>query len=230
MIKIQSTVSVIIKKIILVLILISCTVVYFYTHRVDGLIPENPRLERVIRKQLGKKHLTEQDLEEVTRLFINAKYGSAKKLEGIERLKNLKSLILYPGKIKNLEPITKINHLTYLCVNRNPVSSYEPISKCIYLKGLDLCYQKNVDLKYLENLTELKDIDLGMCNLDSIDELKNLNPERVILWNNNISCLPDLSGWTNIKEVYVGCNPIAQNHDIIDENNRVRMSYFGKFY
>ena len=79
MIKIQSTVSEIIKKIILVLILISCTVVYFYTHRVDGLIPENPRLERVIRKQLGKKHLTEQDLEEVTRLFINAKYGSAKK-------------------------------------------------------------------------------------------------------------------------------------------------------
>ena len=34
----------------------------------------------------------------------------------------------------------------------------------------------------------------------------------------------------NNQEVYVGCNPIAQNHDIVDENENVRMSYFGKFY
>ena len=73
-----------------------------------GMIPENPKMEKIICRQLQKNELTEEDLLNVNRLYVNAKYGSVKTLAGIERLKNLEILSIYPGKIKSLELITKL--------------------------------------------------------------------------------------------------------------------------
>ena len=194
----------------------------------DWKIPENHRLERIICKQVGKKQLTDLDLQEVTEIYINAKYGSCNKLDGIEKLPNLTAIILDPGTITDLNAIIKLKNLTYISIHRNPIKSYKPLDECTNLEGIDLSYLKKVDLSYLQNLSSLKKIYLIDCGLDSIDELKNLNPIEVYLWENNISSLPDLSSWTNIKKLNVAGNPVAKETRIVDENGYVRMNYFNK--
>ena len=66
------------------------------------------------------------------------------------------------------------------------------------------------------------------CGITNIDCLKDLNPEEVCLWDNNIESLPDLSNWTRIKKLDLSGNPIAKNREITDENGDVYMSYFKK--
>jgi len=84
----------------------------------------------------------------------------------------------------------------------------------------------NIDISFLENLRNLNDIYIADCGITNIDCLKNLNPEEVHLWDNNIESLPDLSNWTRIKKLDLSGNPITKNREIIDENGDVYMSYF----
>ena len=84
----------------------------------------------------------------------------------------------------------------------------------------------NIDISFLENLRNLNYISISDCGIISIDCLKDLNPEKVYLWDNNIESLPDLSNWTKIKKLDLSGNPITKNRDIVDENGDVYMSYF----
>ena len=80
----------------------------------------------------------------------------------------------------------------------------------------------------ISNLKNLNDIYIADCGITNIDCLKDLNPEEVCLWHNNIESLPDLSNWTKIKKLDLSGNPITKNRDIVDENGDVYMSYFKK--
>ena len=191
------------------------------------MIPENPKLEKIICRQLQKKELTEEDLLNVNRLYVNAKYGSVKTFAGIERLKNLEILSIYPGKIKSLKPITKLTKLKSIGIARqNKLTDLQLIGQITTLTDISLRDMPNIDISFLENLTELKDISISDCGITNIDCLKDLNPEKVYLWHNNIESLPDLSNWTRIKKLDLSGNPITKNREIIDENGDVYMSYF----
>ena len=192
-----------------------------------GMIPENPKLEKIICRQLEKNELTEEDLLNVNRLYVNAKYGRVKTLAGIERLKNLEILSIYPGKMISLEPITKLTKLKSIGIARqNKLTDLQLIGQITTLTDISLRDMPNIDISFLENLTELKDISISDCGITNIDCLKDLNPEKVYLWHNNIESLPDLSNWTRIKKLDLSGNPITQNREIIDENGDVYMSYF----
>ena len=165
-----------------------------------GMIPENPRLEKIICRQLEKNELTEEDLLNVNRLFVNAKYGRVKTLAGIERLKNLNILIIYPGNIKSLKPITNLTKLTGIGISRqNKLTDLQLIGQIITLTDISLSDMPNIDISFLENLRNLNYISISDCRITNIDCLKDLNPEKVYLWHNNIESLPDLSNWTRSK-------------------------------
>ena len=194
-----------------------------------GMIPENPKMEKIICKQLEKNELTEGDLLNVNRLVVNGKYGRVKTLVGIERLKNLEILSIYPGKMISLEPITNLTKLTAIGIARqNKLTDLQLIGQITTLTDISLRDMPNIDISFLENLRNLNDIYIADCGITNIDCLKNLNPEEVHLWNNNIECLPDLSNWTKIKKLDLSGNPITKNRDIVDENGDVYMSYFKK--
>lgn len=194
-----------------------------------GMIPENPKLEKVICRQLEKNELTEEDLLNVDHLFVNGKYGRVKTLVGIERLKNLEILSIYPGKMISLEPITKLTKLKSIGIARqNKLTDLQLIGQITTLTDISLRDMPNIDISFLENLRNLNDIYIADCGITNIDCLKNLNPEEVHLWNNNIESLPDLSNWTKIKKLDLSGNPITKNRDIVDENGDVYMSYFKK--
>ena len=194
-----------------------------------GMIPENPKLEKIICRQLEKNELTEEDLLNVDHLFVNGKYGRVKTLVGIERLKNLEILSIYPGKMISLEPITNLTKLTAIGIARqNKLTDLQLIGQITTLTDISLRDMPNIDISFLENLRNLNDIYIADCGITNIDCLKNLNPEEVHLWDNNIESLPDLSNWTKIKKLDLSGNPITKNRDIVDENGDVYMSYFKK--
>ena len=192
-----------------------------------GMIPENPKMEKIICKQLEKNELTEEDLLNVNRLVVNGKYGRVKTLVGIERLKNLEILSIYPGKMISLEPITKLTKLKSIGIARqNKLTDLQLIGQITTLTDISLRDMPNIDISFLENLRNLNDIYIADCGITNIDCLKNLNPEEVHLWDNNIESLPDLSNWTKIKKLDLSGNPLTKNRDIVDENGDVYMSYF----
>lgn len=218
-----------IKKIIVICILLIIILLFVRPKYKLGMIPENPKLEKVICRQLEKNELTEEDLLNVDHLFVNGKYGRVKTLVGIERLKNLEILSIYPGKMISLEPITKLTKLKSIGIARqNKLTDLQLIGQITTLTDISLRDMPNIDISFLENLRNLNDIYIADCGITNIDCLKNLNPEEVHLWNNNIESLPDLSNWTKIKKLDLSGNPITKNRDIVDENGDVYMSYFKK--
>lgn len=220
-------IEIMIKKIIISGILLIAILLLVCPKYKLGMIPENPKMEKIICRQLQKNELTEEDLLNVNRLVVNAKYGSVKTLAGIERLKNLEILSIYPGKIKSLKPITNLTKLKSIGIARqNKLTDLQLIGQITTLTDISLRDMPSIDISFLENLTELKDISISDCGITNIDCLKDLNPEKVYLWHNNIESLPVLSNWTRIKKLDLSGNPIAKNREIIDENGDVYMSYF----
>lgn len=218
-----------IKKIIVICILLIVILLFVRPKYKLGMIPENPKMEKIICKQLEKNELTEEDLLNVDHLFVNAKYGRVKTLVGIERLKNLETLSIYPGKIKSLKQITNLTKLTGIGIARqNKLTDLHLIGKINTLTDISLRDMEIIDISFLENLKNLNYISISDCGIISIDCLKDLNPEKVYLWDNNIESLPDLSNWTRIKKLDLSGNPITKNRDIVDENGDVYMSYFKK--
>ena len=218
-----------IKKIIVICILLIVILLFVRPKYKLGMIPENPKMEKIICKQLEKNELTEEDLLNVDHLFVNGKYGRVKTLVGIERLKNLEILSIYPGKMISLEPITNLTKLTAIGIARqNKLTDLQLIGQITTLTDISLRDMPNIDISFLENLRNLNDIYIADCGITNIDCLKNLNPEEVHLWDNNIESLPDLSNWTRIKKLDLSGNPITKDREIVDENGNVYMSYFKK--
>jgi len=176
-----------IKKIIIICILLIVVLLFVRPKYKLGMIPENPKMEKIICKQPEKNELTEEDLLNVNRLVVNGKYGRVKTLAGIERLKNLNILVIYPGKIKSLKPITNLTKLTGIGISRqNKLTDLQLIGQITTLTDISLRDMPNIDISFLENLKNLNDIYIADCGITNIDCLKNLNPEEVHLWNNNI--------------------------------------------
>ena len=216
-----------IKKIIISGILLIAILLLVCPKYKLGMIPENPKMEKIICQQLEKNELTEEDLLNFNRLVVNAKYGSVKTLAGIERLKNLEILSIYPGKIKSIKPITNLTKLKSIGIARqNKLTDLHLIGQISTLTDISLRDMPSIDISFLENLKNLNDIYIADCGITNIDCLKDLNPEEVCLWHNNIESIPDLSNWTRIKKLDLSGNPITINREIIDENGDVYMSYF----
>jgi len=174
-----------IKKIIVICILLIVILLFVRPKYKLGMIPENPKMEKIICKQLEKNELTEEDLLNVNRLVVNGKYGRVKTLVGIERLKNLEILSIYPGKMISLEPITKLTKLKSIGIARqNKLTDLQLIGQITTLTDISLRDMPNIDISFLENLRNLNDIYIADCGITNIDCLKNLNPEEVHLWNN----------------------------------------------
>lgn len=216
-----------VKRIVIICIVLIVILLFGCQKYKLGMIPENPKLEKIICRQLQKNELTEEDLLNVNRLVVNAKFGKIETLAGIECLKNLEILSIYPGKMISLEPITKLDKLKYIGIARqNKLTDLQLIGQITTLTDISLRDMPNIDISFLENLKNLTDIYIADCGITNIDCLKDLNPEEVYLWHNNIESLPDLANWTRIKKLNLSGNPITKNREIIDENGDVYMSYF----
>ncbi len=201
------------RKNVLIILLIAQLVIILVLssiYRKSRLIPENPKLEWIICRDLRKLKLTEQDLLSVKSITINGIDGSARKLDGIERLQNLEHFQLYSGKIDSIESLRNLKKLKYVQLTNNPIKDLSPITGK-ELAELSIINIKDLDFSPLQNMKISRQLYIRQCGLKDLMQLKGITAEKFILYYNDIEYFPeDKLDWKNAKEINLSYNPISE--------------------
>ncbi|EKN40523.1 hypothetical protein CFSAN001627_19048, partial [Clostridium botulinum CFSAN001627] len=187
-------------------------------------------LAKIIREILGKDEntniyksevdtITDIDLSEdaISKLNISSKLTNTNiiNLDGIQYFSNLHSINLRGhGKLEGLQNLMPLRGLIKLDLQGREVN-YISLYYINYLTSLKYLYLNNMnltgDLSFLENLTDLRVLDLsrtGISNISILSKLRNLN--ELYLGGNKITDLSYLENLTNlIKLDLVGNNDIT---------------------
>ncbi|KEJ01045.1 hypothetical protein N494_08735 [Clostridium botulinum A2B7 92] len=186
-------------------------------------------LAKIIREILGKDEntniyksevdtITDIDLSEdtISKLNISSKLTNTNviNLDGIQNFSNLHSINLRGhGKLEGLENLMPISGLIKLDLQGREIN-YTSLYYIKYLTSLRYLYLNNMnltgDLSFLENLTDLRVLDLsrtGISNISILDKLRNLS--ELYLGGNNIIDLSSLESLTNLVKL-----DLVENDDI----------------
>ncbi|OFI05865.1 N-acetylmuramoyl-L-alanine amidase LytC precursor [Clostridium acetireducens DSM 10703] len=182
---------------------------------VDGRVSfSDDELKWAVENEVGKHYgnIYRSDVLKITSLEV---YGRVEKLDGIEELKNLKTLKLNYSKIKKLEPLTKLNCLTELELISGEIENIDELKKCYNLKKLTLNDNKIKDITPLENLENLEYLYLEDNEIRDITPLRNLtNIRELSLKYNEIIDIRPLENLNKIRILYLNGNEIS-NYDAI---------------
>ncbi|WP_434303012.1 leucine-rich repeat domain-containing protein [Clostridium botulinum] len=202
-----------------------------FTTNSDFIVFDEKRdsdLAKIIREILGKDEntniyksevdtITDLDLSEdtISKLNISSKLTNTNviNLDGIQYFSNLHSINLRGhGKLEGLENLMPIRGLIKLDLQGREIN-YTSLYYIKYLTSLEYLYLNNMsltgDLSFLENLTNLRVLDLsrtGISNISILNKLRNLN--EVYLGGNNIIDLSSLGNLTNLVKL-----------DLVENNN-----------
>lgn len=98
-----------------------------------------------------------------------------------------------------------IEDITGLYMNKSQIKDLSGMENLTNLKQLNLCGNEIKDISKLKNLLNLKDIDLSHNEISDISALKNLtNLKKLNLGNNKISDVSELSKLTDLQELNLG--------------------------
>lgn len=162
------------------------------------------------------KELSET-LEELVLNIDTMSGGSNFSCEWLLRYPKLQSLWLGREAKKQLESVADLPELRSLTLRGIDVSDFSFLKKA-ELEGLTMLYCGKEALAGIGELVTLKMLALWRIlkleNIDFIRSLKNL--EELRLRDLNIKTLPDLSGLTNLKGIYLDGVPIKE--ELLDEN------------
>lgn len=145
--------------------------------------------------------------------------------EWLLRYPNLKSLWLGKNANKQLESVAELPGLRSLTMRGIDVSDFSFLKKA-ELESLTLLYCGKDSLPGIGGLVTLKELVLWRIfkleNIDFIQSLKNLEVLR--LRDMNIKTLPDLSGLTKLKGIYLDGVPIKEEQ--LDEKIKNIVHWF----
>lgn len=116
--------------------------------------------------------------------------GKLKKIEGLEKLKNLKFLFLNNNKIEKIEGLDNLENLLFLDLSRNKIKKIEGLENLRKLKHLDLNNNSIEKIEGLGNLTQLEFFNLFRNPVykwakrkfggTSMDRKKYKNPQAIV--------------------------------------------------
>lgn len=196
------------RKIILIIAQLLFT--FSFSYGASRVIPENPKLEKIICRQLKKTKLTEQDLLSIKSLTINGRFGSTKNLDGIERLENLEHFELLSGKITSIEKLRNLTKLKTISLTDNPIMDLSPIEEKS-LSELTIININGLDFTPLQNMHISRQVYICNCGLKDLMQLKGITAEKFILYFNDIESFPESElNWKNAKEIDLSNNPISK--------------------
>ncbi|WP_096156570.1 leucine-rich repeat domain-containing protein [Bacillus sp. FJAT-45066] len=112
-------------------------------------------LQNAIKAQLGvTRELRESDLDKINQLV--AYDASIENLEGIERLVNLRFLLLSENNISSVAPLSALTNLEVLILDDNKIVDVSPLKTLTNLNVLVLSYNPVLDISQLGTLTNLE--------------------------------------------------------------------------
>lgn len=193
---------------------------------------EDKNFEALIRSYLGNfdKDIYLKDLDDITELEIHSyvgvttnikshaipqedwdKIGLLTSMKDIDNFNNLKKITLWSNDIETMHVYKNSSNIEYLELGSNNITDISNIIKYNNLTHFGIYDNYIADLKPLENLTMLKELDIvnigqradnifgcieSELDIDDIDDLKNL--EFLHIENSNISNISKLNNLNNL--------------------------------
>ena len=97
-----------------------------------------------------------------------------KKIEGLEKLENLTTLILFINEIPRIKGLETLTELKKLDLSSNMIEKIEGLDNMVSLESLNLSSNKIRKIEGLENLSNLKTLDLSQNLIQEIEGLEDL--------------------------------------------------------
>ena len=144
-------------------------------------------LEEIIREELEKLSGEISEEEVLTIVEIKAGNRGIKKLDGIEKLKNLEYLDLWKAEIVDISLLANLKKLSYLRLSKTLVRDLNPLSELKDIEELYLQEIPAVNISPVADLRKLKMLYLEKSKFDSLEPLLLL-PElkELYLWGAEI--------------------------------------------
>ncbi|MFW6210591.1 MAG: leucine-rich repeat domain-containing protein [bacterium] len=186
----------------------------------------DPVLEHYIRVKVRKtdgRNVCMSDCAKIQSLIIEGTEGAQaiEKLDGIEALTGLKTLVIRHSRVAKLDPLEELTGLTHIDFSHNYISNIEPLEDLTSLVYLDLQKNRIKDTAPVSGLTNLNYLNLSSNSLNDVDDLANLvNLEILYFAGNNYwgddspygtpppLDLSPIAGLTNLKELQLSANTI----------------------
>ena len=202
----------------------------------------DPKLESQIKQILGYDEdyeLKEEDLEKITEITL-----PTKDLRGIEKLVNLECAKFNDrgggGNIYDFTPLSNLKKLKKITIYfRRPVeiSPDEHVKNMTCLDGsfsllttletLEIEQTKLKDVSPIEQLVNLKTLDLGLNQIEFLPEnLGNLQKlESLVFVHNNVKDIEPVKSLINLKELFFHSNYVEDISPIKDLVNLTRLGF-----
>lgn len=134
-----------------------------------------------------------------------------KKIENLEKCKNLKELKLISNCVEKIENLENNLELENLELYENSIKKIENISMLTKLKVLDLSFNKIKIIENLDKLVNLEELYLSSNKISKIENLENCKKLRLLeLGYNKIRKIENLESLTNLEELWLGKNKITE--------------------
>ncbi len=145
----------------------------------------------------------------------------------INKLINLKTLILFSNPIKDISGLSNLINLKELDLNLTPISDITPLTNLVNLEILSLggtLSNLSISLEPLRNLTKLKQLTLYDHSITDITSLQNLTDLIYLaLSYNNLTKISAVSNMKKLIRLEVDQNNV---NDISGIKNLVNLDYF----
>ena len=179
---------------VLISIFLVSSAFIFLNNRVqEQVVFDDPNLNRLIREVIQKEEGPIYKHQLLTIATLDANNLEIESLEGIQALRNLKTLNLSVNLIQDVSPLAELHNLTELDLSHNQIVdlyevNFEKLS-LNQLETLNLSGNMVNDVKPLARFNNLTDLDLSYNQIIDFDEanfdqLQHLKLERLVLRSN----------------------------------------------
>ncbi|WP_338470697.1 LPXTG cell wall anchor domain-containing protein [Niallia sp. XMNu-256] len=167
----------------------------------------DPNLKLGIQEELGiEREVYESDLEGLTELYLG--YMDIGSLTGLEKAKNLTTLMIYENNIEDLTPLIGLEKLTTLHLEGNPLSDKAVLKKLDQVESLSISYSAFNDLTFLTEMARLQEV--YVYGSVELEENKRFREEVEFLESHQITVHLELG-----EGIYIDLSPDYVNESKI---------------
>ena len=169
-------------------------------------------IRQIIKKTQGS--IYEGDLLKILSVNVSSENNICN-LEGIQYLKNLKSISLdTKGDLKDISLLANLAELQTVIIENKKISDISSLSRLKNLNALFLDGNCINNLDAIANISTLKTLSIANNNIKSLDGVENLaNLEQISFGGNSICDITPLKRLTKLKDYYKSSSNLTITKD-----------------
>lgn len=148
--------------------------------------------------------------------FLNLTGTAVTDLSPLAVLVNLEELYLEETDVTDISVLANLTKLTKLNMNMTGITDLSPLINLIKLEYLDINFCDDVkDYSYIGGLKNLTQLSMAGCGLKDIQWLEgHTNITDLNMGFNSVKILPDMTDWTNLRNIYFVENEITEEEAV----------------